>query len=47
MEPALIGSSVSPPARRHDGEPWRLSHVQPIFGGTTEIQEIIARSLGF
>ena len=28
-------------------EPWALSHVQSIFGGTTEIQkEIIARGLG-
>ena len=27
--------------------PWRLSHVQSVFGGTTEImKEIIGRSLG-
>ena len=34
-------------ALRHDCELWQFSHVQSIFGGTTEIQkEIIARRLG-
>jgi hypothetical protein len=32
---------------RHDCERWRLSRVQSIFGGTTEIQkEIIGRGPG-
>jgi len=44
--PALTGGSTSPLLQR-DCEPRRLSRVQSIFGGTTEIQkEIIARSLG-
>jgi len=51
MEPAFIGRSTR--ALVHCSPPrllalfWRLSHVQSIFGGTTEIQkEIIARGLG-
>jgi hypothetical protein len=36
-----------PAALRHDCQLWGFSRVQPIFGGTTEIQkEIIARNLG-
>jgi alkylation response protein AidB-like acyl-CoA dehydrogenase len=34
-------------ALRPDCELWRLSRVQSVFGGTTEIQkEIIGRGLG-
>jgi alkylation response protein AidB-like acyl-CoA dehydrogenase len=47
MEAALTGGNTSPAALRHDCELRRLSRVQSIFGGTTEIQkEIIARGLG-
>jgi hypothetical protein len=46
MEPALTGGNTSP-LLSDTIVSWRRSHVQPIFGGTTEIQkEIIARSLG-
>jgi alkylation response protein AidB-like acyl-CoA dehydrogenase len=46
MKPALVGGTPAA-ALRHDCELWWLTRVQPIFGGTTEIQkEIISRSLG-
>ena len=46
-KPGLDRREHNPAVLRHDCELWRLSHVQSIFGGTTEIQkEIIARSLG-
>jgi hypothetical protein len=46
MEPALTGGNTSPLPPRHDRE-LRLSRVQSMVGGTTEVQEeIIARSLG-
>jgi hypothetical protein len=36
-----------PAGLRHDCELWRLSRVQSVFGGTTEImKEIIGRGLG-
>jgi hypothetical protein len=47
MEPGLHRRQHESAALRHDCELWRLNRVQPIFGGTTEIQkEIIGRSLG-
>jgi hypothetical protein len=45
--PALTGESTTPLALRHDCELWRLSRVQSIFGGATEImKENIGRGLG-
>jgi len=42
-----LAGGIQSAALRHDCQLWRLSCVQPTFGGTTEIQkEIIARSLG-
>ena len=47
MEPGLDRREHQSAALRRDCELWRLSRVQSIFGGTTEIQkEIIGRSLG-
>jgi hypothetical protein len=44
---ALTGGSTTPLVLRHDCELWRLSRVQSVFGGTTEImKEIIGRGLG-
>ena len=40
MGPAFTGGSMSP-LLRHDCELWRLSSVQSIFGGTTEIMKEI------
>ena len=46
-EPGLDRREHNPAVLRHDCELWRLSRVQSIFGGTTEImKEIIGRSLG-
>jgi len=47
MEPGLGRREHWSAALRRDCELWRLSHVQSIFGGTTEImKEIIGRGLG-
>jgi hypothetical protein len=47
MEPGLDRREHESAALRHDCELWRLSRVQLIFGGTTEImKEIIGRGLG-
>jgi hypothetical protein len=46
MEPGLDRREHQSAALRHDRELWPLSHVQSIFGDTTEImKEIIGRSL--
>lgn len=46
MELALT-AGTPPGALRYDRELWRLSHLQSIFGGTTEThKEIIAHRLG-
>jgi len=46
-EPGLDRREHNPAVLRHDYELWRLSRVQSIFGGTTEImKEIIGRNLG-
>jgi alkylation response protein AidB-like acyl-CoA dehydrogenase len=43
----LSGGSTTPLFSGTDCELWRLSRVQSIFGGTTEImKEIIGRGLG-
>jgi hypothetical protein len=47
MEPGLDRREHESAALRHDCELWRLSRVQYVFGGTTEImKEIIGRSPG-
>jgi len=47
MEPGLDPREHQTAALRHDCELWRLSRVQSIFGGTTEImKEIIDCGLG-
>ena len=44
MEPGLDRREHQTAALRHDCGLWRLSRVQSIFGGTTEImKEIIGR----
>ena len=47
MELGLDRLECNPAVLRHDCELWRLSRLQSIFGGTTEImKEIIGRNLG-
>jgi len=46
MEPGLDRRELESAVLRHDCELWRLSPVQSVFGGTTEItKEIIGRGL--
>ncbi len=47
MEPGLGRRQHWPAGLRRDCELWRLSRVQPIFGGTTEIiKEIVGHGSG-
>jgi alkylation response protein AidB-like acyl-CoA dehydrogenase len=47
MEPGLDRLEHQSVVLRYDRELWRVSRVQSIFGGTTEImKEIIGRNLG-